>query len=339
MNATTIGLDIAKDVFEAYGSDQQGAVVFRRTLRRAQVLGFFEKLAPAIIGIEACGTSHFWARELRKRGHDVRLMPPNYVKPYVKRGKSDAVDAAAICEAVTRPSMRFVPVKTEDQQAALSLHRARTLLVKQRTQIANMLRGLLAEFGFVVAKGVQHVIKLAERITCGEEPGVPAAATALFVALAKQFQSLEDRVSELTREIIVAARSDERARRLQQIPGVGPITSSAILATIGAPDQFRTGRDFAAWLGLTPLNKSSGGKQRLGKISKMGDRYLRRLLVGGMTARVRMARAKPDRADPWLLALLDRKPVRVATVAMANKTARIIWAMLIREEGYKPMNA
>lgn len=339
MHATSIGLDIAKNVLEVYGSDQQGNVIFRRTLRRRQVLGFFEKLAPAIVGIEACGTSHFWARELRNLGHDVRLMPPNYVKPYVKRGKSDAVDAAAICEAVTRPSMRFVPIKTEDQQAALSLHRARTLLVKQRTQVVNLLRGLLAEFGFVVAKGIQHVIKLAERIAAGEEPNVPGSANTLFIALAKQLQILEAQVSGLTHEIKVAAKSDERARRLQQIPGVGPITSSAILATIGSPEQFRSGRDFAAWLGLTPLNKSSGGKQRLGKISKMGDRYIRRLLIGGMTARVRTARSKPHTADPWVLALLDRKPVRVATVAMANKTARVIWAMLIRDEGYKPMNA
>lgn len=339
MNATTIGLDIAKHVFEAHGTDQDGAVVLHRTLRRRQVLAFFRKIEPALIGIEACGTAHFWARELRKLGHDVRLMPPTYVKPYVKRGKSDAADAAAICEAVARPSMRFVPVKSEEQQAALSLHRARALLVKQRTQAANMLRGLLAEFGLVVPKGIQNVSLLAKRIIDGDEPGIPDVAAELFLSLAKQAQDLDVRVAALTREIVRSARKDERALRLQQIPGIGPITSSAILATIGAVDQFRTGRDFAAWLGLTPINKSSGGKQRLGRISKMGDRYIRRLLIGGMTSRVRTARSKPERADPWLLALLERKPARVATVAMANKTARIIWAMLSRGESYRPKTA
>ncbi|MCA9182406.1 MAG: IS110 family transposase, partial [Planctomycetales bacterium] len=337
--ATSIGLDIAKNVFEVHGIDQEGRVVLQRTIRRRQVIEFFSKIEPTIVGIEACGTSHFWARELTKIGHDVRLMPPVYVKPYVKRGKSDRADAAAICEAVTRPSMRFVPIKSEEQQSMLSLHRARALLVKQRTQIVNMLRGLLAEFGIVVPKGIGKITQLAERIASSLDPGIPSFAMAVFVPLADQLCDMDKRVTDITKAIMLAAKSDERARRLQQIPGIGPITSSAILATVGTPEQFQSGRDFAAWLGLTPLNKSSGGKQRLGRISKMGDRYIRRLLIGGMTSRVRFARSKPETADPWLLALLERKPARLATVAMANKAARIIWAMLTKNESYKPMAA
>lgn len=235
--------------------------------------------------------------------------------------------------------MRLVPIKTEAQQATLSLHRARELLIKQRTQVANILCGLLAEFGHIVAKGVHHITALAKRIATGQGPELPPEGKTLFTTLPRQLLDLDPNIAELTKQITASARKDERARRMQEIPGVGPITSSAIIATIGSPDEFRSGRDFAAWLGLTPLNKSSGGKQRPGKISKMGDRYLRRLLIGGMTARARVARSKPEKAGEWVLALLDRKPTRVANVAMANKTARVVWAMLKRNQGYRPLAA
>ena len=335
MQVTTVGLDLAKNIFQVHGITAEGSVAFNRALRRGQVLRFFEKLAPCLVGIEACGTSHYWARELSKFGHRVRLIPPVYVKPYVKRGKSDAADAEAICEAVGRPTMRFVEIKSAEQQALLSLHRARDLIVRQRTQTVNMLRGLLAEFGYVTARNIERATALARDIVKGDGPELPEIAQAVIASLCQQLLLLNDRIRWFTRQIAAAARSDKRIRLLQTIPGVGPITASAIVATVGTPDQFRGGREFAAWLGLTPLNRSSGGKERLGRISKMGDRYLRRLLVTGMTARVRAARSRPERADPWMISLLERKPVRLITVAMANKTARIIWAVLTRNEAYK----
>ena len=339
MQVTTVGLDLAKNIFHVHGITADGSVAFNRALRRSQMLRFFEKLAPCLVGIEACGTSHYWARELSKFGHRVRLIPPAYVKPYVKRGKSDAADAEAICEAVGRPTMRFVEIKSVEQQALLSLHRARDLLVRQRTQTVNMLRGLLAEFGYVTARNIERAIALARDIMKGDGPELPEIAQVVIASLCQQLLLLNDRIRWFTRQIAAASRLDKRIRLLQTIPGVGPITASAIVATVGTPDQFRSGREFAAWLGLTPLNRSSGGKERLGRISKMGDRYLRRLLVTGMTARVRVARTRPERADPWMISLLERKPVRLVTVAMANKTARIIWAVLTRNEAYKPAAA
>jgi transposase len=300
------------------------------------VLTFFERLAPCLVGIEACDTSHYWARELSQLGHQVRLIPPSYVKPYVKRGKSDAADAEAICEAVGRPTMRFVAIKSEEQQALLCLHRGRDLIVRQRTQIVNMLRGLLAEFGHVIARNIERASALARDIVTGNGPKVPEMAQAVIVSLGQQLLLLNDKARWFTRRIAVASRSDQRIRLLQTIPGIGPITASAIIATIGTADQFKGGREFAAWLGLTPLNRSSGGKERLGR---MGDRYLRRLLVNGMTARVRAARSRPDRADPWMTSLLASEPVRLVTVATANKTARIIWAVLTRNEPYTPAAA
>ena len=301
MQVTTVGLDLAKNIFQVHGITAEGSVAFNRALRRGQVLRFFEKLAPCLVGIEACGTSHYWARELSKFGHRVRLIPPVYVKPYVKRGKSDAADAEAICEAVGRPTMRFVEIKSAEQQALLSLHRARDLIVRQRTQTVNMLRGLLAEFGYVTARNIERATALARDIVKGDGPELPEIAQAVIASLCQQLLLLNDRIRWFTRQIAAAARSDKRIRLLQTIPGVGPITASAIVATVGTPDQFRGGREFAAWLGLTPLNRSSGGKERLGRISKMGDRYLRRLLVTGMTARVRAARSRPERADPWMI--------------------------------------
>jgi len=285
--------------------------------------------------MEACGTSHYWARELIKLGHQVRLMPPAYVKPYVKRGKTDAADAEAICEAVARPTMRFVPVKSPEQQAALSMHRTRDLLVKQRTQLVNMIRGLLAEFGIGIPKGIERALLMARRIVDGEAPDVPMEAAKIVSTLAQQALDIHVRLREIDRDLLVWQRGNHVSRRLMTIPGIGPIGATAFAASITDPHQFRSGRQFAAWLGLTPLQKSSGGKERLGRISKMGDKYLRKLLIVGMTSLVRRAKYNPKAVDPQLADLLARKPVRVATVAMANKTARIVWAVMARGETYR----
>jgi transposase len=330
MEVSTIGLDLAKNVFQIHGVDASGRIVVRRAIRRSQVLPFFAKLPPCLVGIEACGTSHHWARELLSLGHDVRLMPPAYVKPYVKRSKTDAADAAAICEAVTRPTMRFVPVKSREQQAILSLHRTRALLVKQRTQLVNMMRGQLAEFGINIPQGLERALMLARQIVEGKEvPDLPGHAVKMLAILSRQTLAADEQIREINRDLLVLQKSDEMARRLATIPGVGPIGATT------DPGQFRSGRQFAAWLGLTPLQNSSGGKERLGRISKMGDKYLRRLLVIGATALVRQFRNRPDKATPHFASLLARKPVRVATVAMANKMARIVWALMTRGETYR----
>jgi len=334
MEITTIGLDLAKSVFQVHGVDATGQVVIRRSLRRAQMLPFFTRLPSCLIGMEACGTSHYWARELIKLGHQVRLMPPAYVKPYVKRGKTDAADAEAICEAVTRPTMRFVAVKSPEQQAALSMHRTRDLLVKQRTQLVNMIRGLLAEFGIDIPKGLERALLMARRIVDGEAPDVPMEAAKIVSTLSQQALDIHIRLREIDRDLLVWQRGNDVARRLMTIPGIGPVGATALAASITDPRQFRSGRQFAAWLGLTPLQKSSGGKERLGRITKMGDKYLRKLLIVGMTSLVRRAKYNPKTVDPRLADLLARKPVRVATVAMANKTARIVWAVMARGETY-----
>lgn len=336
MDICTIGLDLAKSIFQVHGVDALGQVVVRKALRRSQVLPFFSKLPPCLIGMEACGTSHHWARELTALGHDVRLMPPAYVKPYVKRGKTDAADAEAICEAVTRPTMRFVPVKSPEQQAALSMHRTRDLLVKQRTQVINMMRGLLAEFGIDIPKGLERALTKAREIVDGATPDIPAEAIKIIGTLSQQALDIHVRLRELDQDLIVWQRSSDVACRLMTIPGIGPISATALAASVTDPHQFRSGRQFAAWLGLTPLQKSSGGKERLGRITKMGDKYLRKLLVVGATSLVRHARHKPETVDPRMVDLLARKPVRVATVAMANKTARIVWAIMTRGEVYQP---
>jgi transposase len=336
MRITTIGLDLAKNVFQVHGIDAAGKVVVRKALRRVQVLPFFAKLPPCLVGMEACGTSHHWARELIGLGHEVRLMPPAYVKPYVKRGKTDAADAAAICEAVTRPTMRFVPVKSREQQAALSVHRARHLLVKQRTQLVNMMRGLLAEFGIDIPQGLERALLMARQMVDGETPDVPLEAVGI---LAQRALATHAQLREIDRALAAAARTDDVARRLATIPGIGPVGATALAASVTDPDQFRSGRHFAAWLGLTPLQNSSGGKERLGRISKMGDRYLRKLLVVGATSLVRRARHKPEAVDRRLADLLARKPVRLATVAMANKMARIVWAVMTRGETYRKCHA
>ena len=339
MQVTTVGLDLAKNIFQVHGITEIGEVVFNRALRRAQVLPFFERLEPCLVGIEACGTSHHWARELIKLGHTVKLIPPIYVKPYVKRGKSDAADAEAICEAVTRPTMRFVAVKTPEQQAILSLHRTRDLIVRQRTQTINMLRAQLAEFGFVFPQGVGHATQFAKRVIDGVQLDIPEVAGDVIAQLSEQLLYLHGKVGWYSREMACVAKSEKRVALLQTIPGIGPITASAIVATVGTGEQFKNGREFAAWLGLTPLNRSSGGKERLGRISKMGDRYIRRLLVIGMMSRMRQIIQNPDRYDPWFADILARKPGKVAAVAMANKTARIVWAVLISNEPYKVRTA
>lgn len=339
MKVATIGLDLAKNVFKVHGITSDGEVVFNRPLRRAQGLSFFERLDPCLVGIEACGTSHHWARELTRLGHEVRLIPPMYVKPYVKRGKSDAVDAEAICEVVTRPTKRFVEIKSTDQKALLSLHRARDLIVRQRTQLINVLHSLLAEFGVGIARGLARAITFAQGVVEGAELALPTVAKDAIENLCQKVGALQGRVRRYEARLRLEAQCDARVRLLQTIPGVGAVTASAIAASVGDGHQLRNGREFAAWLGLTPVNKSSGGKERLGRIPKMGDQYLRQLLVVGMTSLVRQARSHPERASKWLTALVDCKPARVATVAMANKTARIVWAVLTRNEPYSPRPA
>ncbi|MFT6299681.1 MAG: transposase [Yoonia sp.] len=334
-----MGVDLAKNIFQVHGITDDEEVVFNRPLRRAQLLPFFTKLEPCLIGMEACSSAHHWARELTALGHDVRLIPPMYVKPYVKRGKSDAIDAEAICEAVTRPTMRFVAVKTVEQQALLSLHRARALLVRQRTQLINGLRGMVAEFGIYIAKGLARVIGFAEDILAGEVLDLPEIANEVIHNLSEHLMALHTRIRWYEDRLKLVAKEDARVRLLRTIPGVGVVTASAIIASIGDGHQFRNGCEFAAWLGLTPANKSSGGKERLGRITKMGDQYLRSLLVVGMTSLVRQTKSHPERASKWLMSLLERKPARVATVAMANKTARIVWAVLTRNEPYTPHTA
>ncbi len=336
MEITTIGLDLAKRVFQVHAVDAAGKVVVRKALRRAQVLPFFAKLSPCLIGIEACGTSHHWARELIVLGHTVGLMPPAYVKPYVKRGKTDAADAEAICEAVTRPSMRFVPVKSREQQAALFLHRTRNLLVKQRTQLVNMIRGQLAEFGIDIPEGLERALTLARQILDGAANlDLPEHGIMMLAILCNQALGSHEQIRKVERELLVLQRSDDMARRLATIPGIGPIGATAFAASVTDPAQFKSGRQFAAWLGLTPLQNSSGGKERLGRISKMGDKYLRRLLVIGATSLTRQYKNRPEKVPAHFASLLARKPLRVATVAMANKMARIIWALMTRKETYR----
>jgi transposase len=339
MQVTTIGVDLAKDVFQVHGITANEEVVFNKPLRRAQFLPFFAKLEPCLVGMESCSSAHHWARELTALGHEVRLIPPMYVKPYVKRGKSDAIDAEAICEALTRPTMRFVAIKTVEQQSLLSVHRARDLLVRQRTQLINNLRGLVAEFGIFIPRGLAQVIEFSEDITLGEVLNLPEIANEVILNLSEQLMSLHKRIRWYEDRLKQVAKEDERVRLLRTISGVGAVKASAIIASIGDGHQFKNGREFAAWLGLTPANKSSGGKEKLGRITKMGDQYLRSLLVVGMTSLVRQTRSHPERASKWMTSLLERKPARVATVAMATKTARNVWALLTRNEPYSPRAA
>ena len=335
MTVNTVGLDLAKNVFQVHGISATGRRIFNKKIKRAKLLVFFEALPRCVVGMEACGSAHHWGRELRKLGHDVRLMPAAYVKPYVKRGKTDAADAEAICEAVRRPTMRFVEVKSEDQQAVLAIHRSRDLVVRQRTQVVNMIRSILREFGHILPTGIEAVSAFARGHGPEDQLAMPEIADGILGVMCHQLLGLNVRIDGLTKLIEQHAWLDANARRLMRMPGIGPITASAIVATIGDAHQFRTGRDLAAWLGLTPLNKSSGGKERLGRITKKGDRYIRKLLIIGMTSRALMARNKPEKADIWTAKMLAEKPFRLATVAMANKSARIIWAMLTKREEYR----
>jgi transposase len=335
MTVTTIGIDLAKNIFQVHGIDASGAIVVRKSLRRRQVISFFAKLSPCLVGMEACGTSHYWARELSGLGHEVKLMPPAYVKPYVKRGKTDAADAEAITEAVRRPTMRFVAIKSPEQQAVLTLHRSRDLLIRQRTQLVNMIRGQLAEFGIPLTKGVSHALRFVDRLLDGAVVEIPTVAAKVVCLLAGQLVELQTRIREIERDLTLWFRGNEVARRLESIPGIGVITATALAATVGDPGQFTSGRQFAAWLGLTPLQRASGGNERLGRISKMGDRYLRRLLVIGATSRIRAAKYHPAAADAWLVGLLARKPKKLVAVALANKAARIAWVVMARGESYR----
>jgi transposase len=332
----TIGVDIAKSVFQVHGVDADGAVVIRKRVGRAKVLEFFVNLPPCVVGMEACATAHQWGRELQKLGHDTRLMPPTYVKAYVKRGKNDAADAAAICEAVTRPSMRFVPIKSVEQQSTLMLHRTRDLMIRQRTQLINALRAHLAELGLVAAKGRGGLHQLVTVVMECSDEWLPSNARFACQAIVAQLQAVQTQINELDKRITQAHRANEDSKRLDDIPGFGLILSTAVVATMTDPKAFKTGREFAAWIGLVPRQNSTGGKERLGSISKQGDRYLRRLFVVGAISIVRTARVQPDKY-PWVIELLGRRPAKVVAVALANKMARIAWAVLAKGEPYRAL--
>jgi transposase len=330
---TTIGLDLAKNVFQVHGVDETGTVVVVKQLRRGQVIGFFASLPPCLIGMEACATAHHWARELAALGHAVRLMPPQYVKAYVKRNKNDAADAAAICEAVKRPSMRFVPVKTIEQQSALLMHRARDLLIRQRTMLVNALRGHMAEFGLVEAQGLHKVAGLIAIVMDDSDKRIPVMARQALKMLTGQINELQTRISALEAQVLAWHKNNPVSQRLATIPGVGPIIATAIAATVADASVFRSGREFAAWLGLVPRQSSTGGKARLGGISKRGDSYLRRLLVN--SAHTVLLCSKMAKVDPWIVSLRGRKPRLVVAVALANKMARVTWAIMSKHDTYR----
>lgn len=333
---STIGLDIAKNVFQIHGVAADGTVVMRRRLRRAEVARFFKTLAPCLVGMEACASSHYWARLLGSFGHQVRLLPPAHVRAYVKPGKkNDAADAMAIYEAVTRPHMQFVPVKTEQQQAVLLLHRTRDLLVRQRTMLICSLRSHLAEFGVIAGQGRVNFAKLAGSLENEGADAVPELARSTLRLIAAHIEDANTKIEALEKEILARHRHNDASRRLATIPGIGPIIASALAASVPDAATFKSGRQFAAWLGLVPRQNSTGGKERLGRITKAGDRYLRRLLVIGATGLIRYKRQNIPGGVDWVLKLLARKPVRLVTVALANKMARIAWAILARGETYR----
>jgi transposase len=328
---STIGLDIAKNVFQVHGVDSAGVVVIRRALRRSQVLAWFAKLPQCLVGIEACATAHYWGRELRRLGHEVRLIPPAYAKAYVRRNKSDPADAAAICEAVGRPAMRFVAIKTEQQQALAGIHRVRDLLIKQRTMLKNQLRGLMAEFGVVAAQGRRGLNELLAILSDPEDRRIPNPLREGLTAVMEMLRGLERKLEGVDRQIVAAGREDATCRHLVTAPGYGPILSSAMAALVIDPGAFKRSCDFAASLGLVPRQDGTGGKVRLGPISKRGNGYLRRLLVNGATS---LIKCQHVRRDPWVAKLLASKPRKLVAVALANKLARIGWALMTRQEDF-----
>ena len=327
---STIGLDIAKSVFQVHGVDAEGQVVIRRQLKRRHVLAFFEKLSPCLVGIEACASSHHWSRELQALGHIVRLMPP----AYVKRQKNDMADAEAICEAVTRANMRFVPTKTPEQQSGLMLHRTRHLFIRQQTSVINAIRAHLAEFGVTAPVGRKGMEELLRVIADPSDKRVPDVVRACLAALGSQLLSLKKQILDFDRMIMAWHRSNQTSKRLNCIPGVGPLLATALIASVPDPKAFRSGRNFSAWIGLVPKQRSSGGRERLGSISKQGDRYLRSLFVTGAFAVIRYAKIHGTKHRPWLTALLARRPTKVAAIALANKLARMAWAMMTTGERY-----
>jgi len=335
MNITTIGLDLAKSVFQVHGVDERGKAVSRKALKRAEVMKFFAKLLPCLVGMEACGSAHFWARKLTELGHTVKLMAPQFVKPYVKTNKNDARDAEAICEAVSRPNMRFVPIKTVEQQALLGLHRARQGFVTARTAQVNQIRGLLAEFGIVVPKGIGYLQRKMPEILGDAANGLPCASRDFFSRLFSHFHHLDGQVKELEVHIKAWHREDTASQRLEAIPGIGPLTASALVASVGNASTFKNGRQLAAWLGLVPRQASSGGKERLLGISKRGDTYLRTLLIHGARSVLLTLRRRSDQSEGWAARLTARRNHNIAAVALANKNARIVWALLAHGRDYQ----
>jgi transposase len=334
MNITIVGIDLAKNVFQVHGVDERGKAVVQKRLRRKQVSIFFAQLPPCLVGMEACGGAHYWARKLQAQGHTVKLMAPQFVKPYVKANKTDVADAEAICEAVSRPTMRFVPIKNAEQQAILSLHRARQGFVRARTAQANQIRGLLAEYGITLPQGISHVANCLPHIIEDADHELPGLFRGLLQRLVAHLRELNHQVQELEEQIDTWHRANEASQRLAKIPGIGPLTASALSASIGNAKSFKNGRELAAWLGLVPRQHSSGGKPMLLGISKRGDAYLRTLLIHGARSAVRVAKRKSTPADRWSTGMLDRRHMNVAAVARANKNARIVWALLAHGRDY-----
>ena len=334
MQITTVGIDLAKAVFQVHGVDVHGKTVLKKQIKRTQMVEFFANLSPCLIGMEACGSAHYWARKLQAFGHTVRLMAPQFVKPYVKTNKNDAADAEAICEALTRPTMRFVPVKHVEQQAVLAVHRVRQALVKARTAQANQIRGLLSEFGLIIPQGIAHISKRVPEMLDNAGDDVPGAFRELMQRMLDHLKSLDQQVGELERQIRTWHRSSALSCKLEKVPGIGPITATALVASIGDAKQFANGRQLVAWLGLVPRQHSTGGKANLLGISKRGDCYLRTLLIHGARA-VILATERKLTTQGWLVRLLDRRHKNVAAVALANKTARIVWALLAHERDFR----
>ena len=332
-----IGMDTSKHVFQLHGVNAAEEPILRKKLRRQEMITFFTKLPPTVIGIEACGGSHHWARLLQGLGHTVKMLPPQFVKPYLKRGKNDAADAEALCEAMSRPTMRFVPVKTAEQQAALMLIGLRDRLIRQRTQLTNAIRGYAAELGLVAAKGICRIEPLLARIKADDT--LPVLARELFEINAREYTQLQTQLAQVEDKLMAWHRTDECSRRLVRIPGVGPIGASMLVMKTPAPEAFRSARHFAAWLGLTPKDHSTAGKVRLGVITRAGDEALRSVLVVGATAVIRHAQRRQGRASPWLTELLKRKPPKLAAVALANKIARIAWKLMVSGECYSAQAA